>query len=290
MLAKGLTMTIVFEAESANYGEGIGNVAALKKLSRGNGSQYTYISRQAIRYNIVDQLGEAKAEVESMGSGDKTVVQFSPETTIKDYPELDFFGYLKTEKKSTGKKRSAIVRLSNAVSTETFKGDLDFLTNKGLADRLDKTMNIAQAEIHKSYYVYTLAMDLDQIGIDKNDNIELPKEEKSRRVERLLDTIAFLYRDIRGRRENLAPLFVIGGVYDIKNPIFENLVKVKENKILVQDIDSGIFENMRKDTSCGVVEGKFDNTQEIKEVLNSTTIPKFFEQLKAQVREYYEIN
>ena len=290
MLAKGLTMTIVFEAESANYGEGIGNVAALKKLSRGNGSQYTYISRQAIRYNIVDQLGEAKAEVESMGSGDKTVVQFSPETTIKDYPELDFFGYLKTEKKSTGKKRSAIVRLSNAVSTETFKGDLDFLTNKGLADRLNENMNIAQAEIHKSYYVYTLAMDLDQIGIDNNDGIELPKEEKARRVEKLLDTIAFLYRDIRGRRENLAPLFVIGGVYDIKNPIFENLVKVKENKILVQDIDSGIFENMRKDTSCGVVEGKFDNTQEIKDILNSTTIPKFFEQLKAKVREYYEIN
>ena len=290
MLAKGLTMTIVFEAESANYGEGIGNVAALKKLSRGNGSQYTYISRQAIRYNMVDQLGEAKAEVEAMGSGDKTVVQFSPETTIKDYPELDFFGYLKTEKGSTGKKRSAIVRLSNAVSTETFKGDLDFLTNKGLADRLDKTMNIAQAEIHKSYYVYTVAMDLDQIGIDKNDDIELSKEEKARRVEKLLDTIAFLYRDIRGRRENLAPLFVIGGVYDIKNPIFENLVKVKENKILVQDIDSGIFENMRKDTSCGVVEGKFDNTQEIKDVLNSTTIPKFFDQLKAKVREYYEIN
>lgn len=27
MQNKGLTMTIVFEAESANYGEGIGNVA-----------------------------------------------------------------------------------------------------------------------------------------------------------------------------------------------------------------------------------------------------------------------
>ena len=290
MLAKGLTMTIVFEAESANYGEGIGNITALKKLSRGNGSQYTYISRQAIRYNIVEQLGEAKAEVEAMGSGEKKVVQFSPETTIKDYPELDFFGYLKTEKDAMAKKRSAIVRLSNAISTETFKGDLDFLTNIGLADRTKEKPSIAQAEIHKSYYVYTLAMDLDQIGIDKNDDIELPKEEKSRRVEKLLDTIAFLYRDIRGRRENLAPLFVIGGVYDIKNPIFENLVKVKENKILVQDIDSGIFENMRKDTSCGVIEGKFDNTQEIKDVLNSTTIPKFFEQLKAKVREYYEIN
>ncbi len=290
MLAKGLTMTIVFEAESANYGEGIGNITALKKLSRGNGSQYTYISRQAIRYNIVEQLGEAKAEVEAMGSGEKKVVQFSPETTIKDYPELDFFGYLKTEKDAMAKKRSAIVRLSNAISTETFKGDLDFLTNIGLADRTKEKPSIAQAEIHKSYYVYTLAMDLDQIGIDNNDGIELPKEEKARRVEKLLDTIAFLYRDIRGRRENLAPLFVIGGVYDIKNPIFENLVKVKENKILVKNIDSGIFENMRKDTFCGVVEGKFDNTQEIEDVLNSTTIPKFFEQLKAKVREYYEIN
>ena len=269
MLAKGLTMTIVFEAESANYGEGIGNITALKKLSRGNGSQYTYISRQAIRYNIVEQLGEAKAEVEAMGSGEKKVVQFSPETTIKDYPELDFFGYLKTEKDAMAKKRSAIVRLSNAISTETFKGDLDFLTNIGLADRTKEKPSIAQAEIHKSYYVYTLAMDLDQIGIDNNDGIELPKEEKARRVEKLLDTIAFLYRDIRGRRENLAPLFVIGGVYDIKNPIFEN---------------------MRKDTFCGVVEGKFDNTQEIEDVLNSTTIPKFFEQLKTKVREYYEIN
>ena len=77
MLAKGLTMTIIFEAESANYGEGIGNVATLKKLSRGNGNQYTYISRQAIRYNIIDQLGEEKATVEASGSGDKKVIQFS---------------------------------------------------------------------------------------------------------------------------------------------------------------------------------------------------------------------
>jgi CRISPR-associated protein Cst2 len=290
MVVKGLTMTMIFEAESANYGEGVGNIAALKKLSRGNGNQYTYISRQAMRYNMVEQLGEEKASVEAMGSGEKKVIQFSPEATIKDYPELDFFGYLKTEKGTGGKKRSAIVRLSNAVSTETFKGDLDFLTNKGLADRLNENMNIAQAEIHKSYYVYTITIDLDQIGIDKNDNIELPKEEKSRRVEKLLDTISFLYRDIRGRRENLAPLFVIGGVYNIKNPIFENLVKVKDNKVLVQDIVSGIFENMKKDTSCGVIEGKFDNTQEIKDTLNSTTVPKFFDQLKAKVREYYEIN
>ena len=247
MLAKGLTMTIVFEAESANYGEGIGNVATLKKLSRGNGNQYTYISRQAIRYNIIEQLGEEKANVELSGKS-KKVIQFSADSTILDYPELDFFGYMKTKDEKMATRRSAIVRLSNAISTENFKGDLDFLTNIGLANRINEFPNIAQAEIHKSYYVYTLAIDLDQIGIDKNYDIELPKEEKARRVKKLLDTIAFLYRDIRGRRENLSPLFIIGGVYDVKNPIFENLVKVKNNKILVEDIISGIFENMKKDT------------------------------------------
>ena len=237
MKNKGLTLTMVFEAESANYGEGVGNVSALKKLSRDKGDQYTYISRQAIRYNIIEQLSEPMAEAENIGSGDKTVIQFSPNTTIKDYPELDFFGYLKTEKGSTGKKRSAKVRLSNAVSTETFKGDLDFLTNKGLADRIDSNMNIAQAEIHKSYYVYTITADLEKIGIDENDKIELDNNEKCRRVKKLLDTVALLYRDIRGRRENLSPLFAVGGVYDIKNPIFENLVSVKENKICKSIID-----------------------------------------------------
>ncbi|HLP46285.1 MAG TPA: type I-B CRISPR-associated protein Cas7/Cst2/DevR, partial [Candidatus Kapabacteria bacterium] len=45
MKSKGLTVTVVFEAESANYGEGIGNVTSLKKISRGNGQSYSYISR-----------------------------------------------------------------------------------------------------------------------------------------------------------------------------------------------------------------------------------------------------
>jgi len=53
MKNSGLTVTIVMQANSANYGESIGNVSSLKKLTRQGGNQYTYISRQALRYNIV---------------------------------------------------------------------------------------------------------------------------------------------------------------------------------------------------------------------------------------------
>ncbi len=37
-LKKGLSITIIFRAQSLNYGEGIGNISELKKLSRGDGS------------------------------------------------------------------------------------------------------------------------------------------------------------------------------------------------------------------------------------------------------------
>ena len=293
---KGLTFTAIFLAESANYGEGIGNVATLKKISRNRGEEYTYISRQAIRYNIVEQLGENKANVKAEGSGDKKVVQFSAETTIKDYPELDFFGYMKTVKGDNSKNRSAIVRLSNAVSLETFKGDLEFLTNKGLVDRIDRNEkvfpNIAQAEIHKSYYKYTVTIDLDKIGVDELDEIEIENEEKARRVNKLLDTISLLYRDIRGRREDLKPLFIIGGVYDIKNPFFENVVDVRNNKILVEKLTSGIYDFIEKDTAVGIVKEQFENDTEIetelaKKNIKVLNVPEFFKQLKNKIDEYY---
>ena len=294
---KGLTFTAIFLVESANYGEGIGNVATLKKISRNRGEQYTYISRQAIRYNIVEQLGENKANVKAEGSGDKKVVQFSAETTIKDYPELDFFGYMKTVKGDNSKNRSAIVRLSNAVSLETFKGDLEFLTNKGLVDRIDRDEkvfpNIAQAEIHKSYYKYTVTIDLDKIGIDELDEIEIENEEKARRVNKLLDTISLLYRDIRGRREDLKPLFIIGGVYDIKNPFFENVVDVRNNKILVEKLTSGIYDFIENDTAVGIVKEQFENDTEIetelaKRNIKVLNVPEFFKQLKNKIDEYYK--
>ena len=74
----GLTVTMIFLAESANYGEGVGNISTLKKMSRGNYEQYTYISRQAMRYNIIQQLGWDDTPVD----GKSGVVQFAPSATI----------------------------------------------------------------------------------------------------------------------------------------------------------------------------------------------------------------
>ncbi|WP_076461683.1 type I-B CRISPR-associated protein Cas7/Cst2/DevR [Limosilactobacillus caccae] len=296
--AKGLTATIIFEANSANYGESLGNVTSLKKLTREGGYQYTYISRQAIRYNIVNQLSEPLASLDTNGSGKNKVIQFAKDATIEKSPEIDFFGYMKTEKGNSAAVRSAKVRLSNAISEEPFEGDTDFLTNMGLATRIrqqtgDASINnsIAQSEIHESYYVYTITIDLDQIGVDTQESINLSGDEKTRRVQKLLDTIQYLYRDIRGRREDLKPLFIIGGVYEMKNPLFENAVHVANNKVKIESLLSILDdERVAEGTQVGVINGVFDNTDEIKKQLKAESVPKFFNGLKAKVADYYEGN
>lgn len=291
MKAKGLTATFIFEAESANYGEGVGNVTSLKKLTRDGGRAYSYISRQALRYNIVEQLGCNNTKLGLDGE----VVQFHPDAKIDEYPEIDMFGYMKTKKPV--KTRSAVVRLSNAIALETFNSDLDFLTNKGLLDRYNETAekkkeggNIAQSEIHKSYYAYTVSVDLDKIGIDLNDGIEIPNYEKANRVVKLLNTLKFLYRDIKGRRENLAPIFAIGGVYDIKNPFFENRIKCCNNRLIVDSLKEAmeIDEEVKDNTKVGIIKGLFSNDEEIREKLNVVSIGEFFKGLEEEVKDYYK--
>ncbi|MEY8351300.1 type I-B CRISPR-associated protein Cas7/Cst2/DevR [Bacillus cereus] len=292
MQKKGLTFSVIFEAESANYGEGVGNVTALKKISRGTGESFSYISRQALRYNIVEQMEVNHTPLNLDG----TVIQFHPDATIEDNPEIDLFGYMKTTKPT--RTRSAVVRLSNAVALESFQTDIDFLTNKGLLDRYNATAeeqkdggNIAQSEIHKSYYTYTVTVDLDCVGIDRNDGIEISNYEKNKRVYNLLDAVKFLYRDIKGRRENLTPLLVIGGVYEKKNPFFENRLKVKNNQLLVETIEDvlSLDSSIRENTVVGYVQGVFQNDSNIKEKLHPTSVGGFFNQLQESVSTYYNI-
>ena len=115
-MRKGLTMSLIIECGSANYGEGFGNISPLKKLTRGSGESYSYISRQALRYNIIQQMGCDNTPVEEKGSGTKKVLQFHTDADIINYAEIDLFGYMKTDSGEKATTRSAVVRLSNAIA------------------------------------------------------------------------------------------------------------------------------------------------------------------------------
>lgn len=196
-----------------------------------------------------------------------------------------------TSKDDSGKggasTRSAVARLSNAISLEPYQGELEFLTNMGLAKRQNFGNAIAQSEIHRSLYTYTISIDLDRVGVD--GDIEISQAEKAKRVNGLLDAVQYLYRDIKGRRENLAPLFVIGGNYSRKNPFFENRVSISKNNInvatLLEIMDAD--EDIKSSTVAGVISEIFDNDKEIKDKLGAVTVAEAFRQLKEKVDTYY---
>ncbi len=302
MNSKGLTLTIIFKAQSLNYGEGIGNISELKKLARGNGNVYTFASRQALRYDIArigNKLYNWNLEVVDKEKG---TIQFKDELNIKDSQEMDLFGYMKTSKKSAenedggSETRSAAVRLSHALSLEEYKSDMDFLTNKGLADRIDEFPNLANVEQHLSYYTYTVTVDLPRVG--KDGNIELSQEEKTNRVLQLLEIIKILNRDIRGREENLSPLFIVGGIYYINTPFFLGRIKLEakgedfkiDTKILESAMELKIGENsVKENTFAGIVPNEFKNEEELKELFGDKmlSIQEFFDKIEREVKEYY---
>ena len=299
---KELTLTIIFKAQSLNYGEGIGNISELKKLARGNGNVYTFASRQALRYDIArigNKLYNWNLQVVDKAKGHR---QIKDELNIKDSQEMDLFGYMKTSKKSAenedggSETRSAAVRLSHALSLEEYKSDMDFLTNKGLADRIDEFPNLANVEQHLSYYTYTVTVDLARVG--KDGNIELSQEEKTNRVLQLLEIIKVLNRDIRGREENLSPLFIVGGIYNINSPFFLGRIKLEakgedfkiDTKILDSAMELKIGENsVKENTFAGIVPNEFKNEEELQELFGDKmlSIQKFFDEIENEVKEYY---
>lgn len=297
----GLTITMIFKAQSLNYSEGIGNIAELKKLTRGNGDVYTFASRQALRYDIA-RLGNEMFDWNlQVVDKDKKTVQFSEKYTIEDSEEMDLFGYMRTIGKSDDNDgganvRSAVVRLSNALSLEKYKSDIEFLSNKGMADRIKEHPNIANLEQHLSYYTYTVTIDLSKVGIDCD--IELSNEVKRNRVIQLLEILKVLNRNIRGREENLSPVFVIGGIYTLNSPFFLGRIALNDKKekfeldvdMLKDAMSLKLGEEFIKDgTRVGIVKNTFSNEDKINEMVDNKvgTVQEFFEDIESKVSEYY---
>lgn len=201
----------------------------------------------------------------------------------------------KTEDKDGGSNiRSAAVRLSNAISLEEYKNDIEFLNNKGLADRIPEFPNLANIEQHLSFYTYTITIDLEKIGVDAG--IELDNEIRAKRVKELLEIVKVLNREIRGREENLSPIFVIGGLYKLNSPFFLGRIKLNgkdgefsiDTEMLKDTMTLKLGDNLiEEDTKVGIVKNVLKNEKEIEENFNTSNIQEFFEDLENQVEEYY---
>lgn len=338
MKIRAFTLTVVFKGLSANYGESVGNVSELKKLTHG-GELYSYISRQALRHELwrflkenyrIDtpdywnEEPEIKVKVEelltSLGmkgelpppkilTAEQDVVQFHPEVNALNCVEADLFGYMKTKGGEGADTRSAVVRFSPAVSLEPLALDLEFGTNKSFADRAGSDPNPFQFEHHYALYTYTVTVDLDKLGTELSPKGEtvgrLPEEERARRLKMVIESIPFLSREIKGRVENLSPLFAVGGFYTVKNPFFlgrvevgydRNLKKFAINPEPLADTMNLSFrgERVGQTTKVAILKGFWANEEELSKAFEEAgarvlNVPEMFKELAEQVSEVYGV-
>jgi len=232
---------------------------------------------------------------------------------IKEYEEFDLFGGLFTNLKLDKKvklnygdsvKRTSPVKITYAFSLAPFKGDTNFLNNIDAFNRYIKHVEekgeqvIAYSEEHRSHYVYTVTVDLDRVGVwDGQEEVfdELTPQEKAKRVKDLLDILMRLDRQIRGRWENLSPVFVIGGIFKTKHPFFMDSVDAKQvskGKLLLnierlKEAMEFVPKEERENIVLGIQSGVFLNEKDIREVFEAYSVAKAFEKIKEEVDKHY---
>ncbi len=135
-------------------------------------------------------------------------------------------------------KRSQPLRFSNGYSISEFVYDMNLLNDIDAYNRYiqytagQKKQSLVYPEEHLSYYTYTLTIDLDKVGASEKEedgriifDPAVDPEVRAKRVNDILEIVLlYLNRKIKGRDERLTPVFLIGGVYDVKHPFFANAI------------------------------------------------------------------
>lgn len=168
-MKKAITLTILFEADALNRDEKTGNVLSIKKLTRGWGKTYPYISKYALRHylfaTLVKGSGWVPSPVRVLEEKGKKVVQFDlTSSNIISSAEMDIFGYMFTVGGELSITRKSPLGITKAIAYENWTGDMAFYANHDLAYRSNIAPIPVNREESKSLFKASFTLDLDNVG------------------------------------------------------------------------------------------------------------------------------
>lgn len=290
MKNKAVTITVIANMTS-NYGEGLGNIASVQKVYK-NGKEYATRSRESLKNAICVQAGLYDDLQTSLdGAMQKLVTADVNAATCKALEG----GYMST--KDVTYIRNSSFYLTDAVAVAPFVNDARFHNNLYLATNYAQAngLNVQndadkvglmpyQYEFDKSMKVYSITIDLEEIGVDKNFNAEASPKEKCQRVCDILDAVQYLSLVVKGNLDNAEPIFAVGGMSPRKTHAFENAVNVKGTRLDTEPVK----EKLKDGFKCAMLRsGQLTNEDDIVRELNPISVSEFFEDIKKQVKEYY---
>jgi CRISPR-associated protein Cst2 len=291
--AKALTLTYLTPVSFASLNgsdKEVDNMSNIKKISVGV-EQYPYVSSQAIRRALRNQLGVLGRELSEGVAASQTKGAATTRQEPDKYIDDDLFGYMGTESgdgttKGGSTKRTSVVRVSPLIALTPYQGDLDFGTNY-MGTKAGGDPNIFETEIHSGLYRGTILIELDRVGTGDGFKSDISNIEKASRVKDLLRAIKNLWASGRQTRflADIAPKFIVAAMLNAKNPIFLESVKLED-----KEINFSIIEETLKDykpeivsSVIGIRKGFFDN-----EIAYAKPLGEAFDEMEKWIDEYYK--
>jgi len=137
-----LTGVFVIEAGVVNRGDGIGNIATVKKITTPEGIK-VFFSPVSYKRALWRSLQQNKHWKEPMVSREGGVVQRTG--TVIDSEEFDFAGTMIAKPKY---ERESVLLIDNGIAVNNYFGDMEFMTNAAISKLYgENETNIINKEI-----------------------------------------------------------------------------------------------------------------------------------------------
>jgi len=162
-----LTGVFVIETGVVNRGDGIGNIATVKKLTTPEGIK-PFFSPVSYKRALWRSLQQNKQWKEPMVSKDGGVVQKTG--TIIDSEEFDFAGTMVAKPLYV---RESTLLVDNGIAVNSYFGDMEFTTNAAISKLYgENEANIINKEIFYGIYIMPFGIEVDRIGVQEIKNLD----------------------------------------------------------------------------------------------------------------------
>lgn len=300
MTAKCLNLSYLFKASvgSINGSFTEGNVSTVKKITLPDGGTIPYVSGQSLRHIMRERLEDDGYQLSPLFKTEEEkgvdVSAGKPQVYIDD----DLFGYMIASKKEN-RRRTAPVRVSPAVGVFQYRGDRDLGTKskETTAGAMEAGGNMFETEIYYNFFRATVLIELDRVsrfrGFELSKDVEdeeLPDDERTKRVNALLNTIGTLWGGGKQSRilTDMSPKFLVGTLQTRKCPLFLEGFDVTEKEELVMAPIVEILIDHKpiiEKTVVGLRSGVFANEDEIRTTLSEAGYPvKTIQEAMANVK------